>query len=148
DANGGPQALMFATYRDEFVREDGRWKFRRREVIGDLPGPSNEDAAGIELPDIAGAWRISSSVGAEGPKITVHCTLVQDRSTLSGSCTPEMANAEASALRGSLTTSTARWGYDVVFNGNPGRVDFVASALGSETLSGTLSLSGTMAPFT
>lgn len=148
DSNGGPQPLIFATYRDEFVREDGRWKFRRREVIGDIPGPSNEDANGIALPDIGGAWKISSRVGSDGPAITVHCTLEQERSRLSGSCTPEMANPEASALTGSLTTSTARWGYDVVFNGNPGRVDFVATELSANRLAGTLSLSGTQAPFT
>ena len=59
-----------------------------------------------------------------------------------------MANPEASALTGSLTTSTARWGYDVVFNGNPGRVDFVATELATDRLAGTLSLSGTQAPFT
>ena len=148
DAGGGPQPLIFATYKDDLVREDGRWKFKSRQVIGDIPGPSNEDANGIVLPDISGAWRISSSVGADGPRITVHCTLGQDRSRLSGTCTPEMENPEASELTGSLTTSTARWGYDVVFNGNPGRVDFVASSVAAGALSGTLSLSGAQAPFT
>jgi ketosteroid isomerase-like protein len=148
DANGGPQPLIFATYNDELVREDGRWKFKRREVIGDIPGPSNEDRNGIVLPDISGAWLIHSRVGTEGPEISVHCTLVQDRSSLSGTCTPEMENPEASELRGSLTTSTARWGYDVVFNGNPGRVDFVATSLAGDALAGNLSLSGTQAAFT
>jgi uncharacterized protein (TIGR02246 family) len=42
---GGPMALIFATYNDEFVREGGEWKFKRREVIGDIPGPSNEERA-------------------------------------------------------------------------------------------------------
>ncbi len=148
DATGGPQALIFATYNDSFVREDGRWKFQRREVIGDIPGPSNEDRNNVVLPDIAGAWLIHSRVGTDGPEISVHCTLVQDRSSLSGTCTPEMANPEASELKGSLTTSTARWGYDVVFNGNAGRVDFVATSLASDALAGTLSLSGAQAPFT
>jgi len=31
--------LLLATYHDEFVREDGRWKFKRREVVGDIPVP-------------------------------------------------------------------------------------------------------------
>jgi hypothetical protein len=31
--------LLLATYRDEFVREDGRWKFKRREVVGEIPVP-------------------------------------------------------------------------------------------------------------
>jgi uncharacterized protein (TIGR02246 family) len=45
---GGPMALMFATYNDEFVREDGKWKFRLRRVIGDIPGPSNEERAAAQ----------------------------------------------------------------------------------------------------
>ena len=31
--------LLLATYRDELVREDGRWKLKRREVIGEIPVP-------------------------------------------------------------------------------------------------------------
>ena len=31
--------LLLATYRDEFVREDGRWKFKRREVVGEITVP-------------------------------------------------------------------------------------------------------------
>lgn len=45
DEKGGPKPLMWATYNDSFVRENGIWKFKRREVIGDIPGPSNESLA-------------------------------------------------------------------------------------------------------
>jgi len=40
-ANAGnrPEISIMATYKDDFVREDGQWKFRRREVIGDIPVP-------------------------------------------------------------------------------------------------------------
>jgi len=31
--------LLLATYRDQFVKEDGRWKFKRREIIGNIPVP-------------------------------------------------------------------------------------------------------------
>lgn len=31
--------LLLATYRDEFVREDGRMKFKRRQVVGEIPVP-------------------------------------------------------------------------------------------------------------
>jgi uncharacterized protein (TIGR02246 family) len=34
-----PEMLLLATYRDQLVREDGRWKFRRHEVQGDIPVP-------------------------------------------------------------------------------------------------------------
>ena len=38
DAEGRPQILYAGRYDDELVREDGRWKFARRKVSGDLPG--------------------------------------------------------------------------------------------------------------
>jgi ketosteroid isomerase-like protein len=31
--------LLLATYRDELIKEDGKWKFLRREVVGDIPVP-------------------------------------------------------------------------------------------------------------
>jgi len=37
--NAKADVLLLATYRDQFVREDGRWKFKRREVIGEIPVP-------------------------------------------------------------------------------------------------------------
>jgi uncharacterized protein (TIGR02246 family) len=36
-----PEMLQLATYYDQLVREDGRWKFKRREVRGDIPVPRN-----------------------------------------------------------------------------------------------------------
>jgi uncharacterized protein (TIGR02246 family) len=37
--NSKADFLLLATYRDQFVREDGKWKFKRREVIGEIPLP-------------------------------------------------------------------------------------------------------------
>ena len=34
-----PEMLQLATYHDQFVRENGTWKFKRREVRGDIPVP-------------------------------------------------------------------------------------------------------------
>jgi uncharacterized protein (TIGR02246 family) len=31
--------LLLAEYRDQFVKEDGRWKFYRREIVGEIPVP-------------------------------------------------------------------------------------------------------------
>lgn len=104
-------------------------------------------AAAQALPDIAGDWVIASSVGG-GTPITVYCTLEQNGAVLSGSCTPEMENAEASALSGKVEPELATWGYGVVFNGAAGTVDFRATTLQADLLEGTLSLSGTEAPFT
>jgi uncharacterized protein (TIGR02246 family) len=34
-----PEAVMLATYMDEFTQEKGAWKFKRRLVRGDIPSP-------------------------------------------------------------------------------------------------------------
>lgn len=37
--NGAPTAALMARYRDDLVREDGAWKFARREVESLMPAP-------------------------------------------------------------------------------------------------------------
>ena len=37
--NSKADFLLLATYRDEYVKEDGRWKFRKRQTVGDIPVP-------------------------------------------------------------------------------------------------------------
>ena len=39
NASNRPEISIMATYKDDFVREEGQWKFKRREVIGDIPVP-------------------------------------------------------------------------------------------------------------
>lgn len=97
--------------------------------------------------DINGDWAIDSSVGGTTP-VKVNCTLVQAGADLSGTCTPVMENPEPAKLTGKLEGTTAKWGYDVVFRGNPGKVTFTADSVANDKITGTLSLSGREAPFT
>lgn len=97
--------------------------------------------------DISGDWTINSSVGGEIP-IVVYCTIAQQGQALSGTCTPEMENPESSQLAGMVDGTSANWAYSVVFNGNPGTVEFQAQKISDSTMEGTLILSGTPAPFT
>ena len=39
-ADSAPTPAMMAEYEDHLVREDGHWKFARREVKGLLPPPA------------------------------------------------------------------------------------------------------------
>ena len=78
--------------------------------------------------DFSGTWRIDNLFNGASAIIT--CTLVQAGNALSGSCKPEIPGIAASDLTGTVDGSSAKWGYDVVFNGNPARVDYVARARG------------------
>jgi hypothetical protein len=96
--------------------------------------------------DLSGQWEIQSSVGGDIP-ITVRCILEQHDTELSGTCTPEMEDAEASELVGTVDGNTAVWGYDVVFNEQPGTVEFRAETITTTGMLGVLSLSGTRSSF-
>jgi uncharacterized protein (TIGR02246 family) len=37
--DGGPRMVYFGHYDDRFIREDGEWKFLRREAPVDIPAP-------------------------------------------------------------------------------------------------------------
>jgi uncharacterized protein (TIGR02246 family) len=36
----GPEIVMIASYNDVLVRDQGKWKFKRRVVTGDIPAPN------------------------------------------------------------------------------------------------------------
>jgi len=94
--------------------------------------------------DVTGEWRLQSSVN--GNPVTIVCTLVQEGDTLLGTCKPD--GIPPSPLAGSVSGERAKWGYDVVFNGNPGRVDYEAELGADGRLRGTMYLSGNPTPFT
>ena len=94
--------------------------------------------------DFSGSWNISSKVG-QNP-VSIQCTLVQSGSKLSGTCKP--AQFDASPTTGSVTGGNAKWGYDVVFNGNQNHVEYEATLGADGTLSGTLHLGPMPTPFT
>ncbi|HEY5567652.1 MAG TPA: hypothetical protein VIM81_10455 [Gammaproteobacteria bacterium] len=96
--------------------------------------------------DLSGTWKIDSSVG--GAPVVVQCTLAQAGNALSGSCRPQVDGIPPSDLIGVVDGARAKWGYDVVFNGNPGRVDYEAEIGADGTLTGTMFLSGNPTPFT
>ena len=95
---------------------------------------------------LTGDWEIHASVGGRVP-ITVNCAMTQTGNTLGGSCIPVMENPEASEMSGTVSGTTATWGYNVVFNGEPGTVAFEASTITADGMLGTINLSGTEAPF-
>jgi hypothetical protein len=96
--------------------------------------------------DFSGTWRIDNQFN--GASAIIVCTLVQNGNTLSGSCKPEIPGIAGSDLVGTVDGSSAKWGYDVVFNGNAARVDYVADLGPDGTLKGNVLRNGTPSPIT
>jgi hypothetical protein len=94
--------------------------------------------------DISGTWKFENTFN--GNVSVVNCTLVQAGTALTGSCRPDIEGMEASKLTGTITGSDAKWGYDLVFNGQPARVDFEMKPAGDGSLSGNLLRNGSGSP--
>jgi hypothetical protein len=94
--------------------------------------------------DFSGTWKLDNTFN--GKISSIHCTIVQSGDTLSGSCKPDLPGMEASKLTGSVKGSTAKWGYDLVFNGKPARVDYEATLAADGSLSGNLLRNGGASP--
>lgn len=96
--------------------------------------------------DFAGTWTLENTFN--GSVSAIHCTLVQSGDALSGSCKPDLPGMEASKLTGTVQGSTAKWGYDLVFNGRPARVDYEVALSADGTLAGKLLRNGSGSPIT
>lgn len=94
--------------------------------------------------DFSGTWKLDNTFN--GSVSVVNCTLVQAGETLTGTCKPDLPGMEASKLTGTVKESQARWGYDLVFNGRPARVDFDVSLAADGTMSGSLLRNGSASP--
>ncbi|MCP5145904.1 MAG: hypothetical protein H6978_13935 [Gammaproteobacteria bacterium] len=96
--------------------------------------------------DFSSEWLLASSVNTN--PVAIRCALQQQGAQLRGQCQPQVEGIEPSILTGDTDGVSARWGYDVVFRGNPGHVAYEATLNGDGTLTGTMFLSGMPQAFT
>jgi polyisoprenoid-binding protein YceI len=96
--------------------------------------------------DFAGTWKLDNTFN--GKVSSIHCTIVQSGDALTGSCKPDIAGMEASKLVGTVKGPTAKWGYDLVFNGKPARVDYEVTLAADGSLSGNLLRNASASPIT
>jgi hypothetical protein len=96
--------------------------------------------------DFSGTWRIDNVFNGASSIIT--CMLLQSGNSLAGTCRPDLPGIAASELRGTVDGSSAKWGYDVVFNGNAARVDYVVDLGADRTLRGNVLRNGSPSPMT
>jgi hypothetical protein len=57
NATNKPEISIMATSRDRFIREDGQWKFLRREIVTDIPAP-RQAAPSHQQGTASVAWRV------------------------------------------------------------------------------------------
>lgn len=96
--------------------------------------------------DFAGTWTLDNTFN--GKVSVVHCTLVQSGDALTGSCRPDLPGMEASKLAGTVKGPTAKWGYDLMFNGKPARVEYEVTLSADGSISGSLLRNGSGSPIT
>jgi len=94
--------------------------------------------------DFSGTWKLDNTFS--GKVSSIHCTLVQSGDALSGSCKPDIEGMQASKLTGMVKGSQAKWGYDLVFNGKPARVDYAVTLAADGSLAGDLLRNGSASP--
>jgi hypothetical protein len=94
--------------------------------------------------DFSGNWKLENVFN--GKVGVIHCTLIQAGNMLSGSCRPDVPGMEAASLAGTVKDQTAKWGYDLQFNGKPARVDYEVALAPDGSLSGSLLRNGSGSP--
>jgi hypothetical protein len=94
--------------------------------------------------DFAGTWKLDNTFN--GAVTAIHCTIEQKGNALTGSCKPDVPGIGVEKLTGTVTGSNAKWGYDLVFNGNPARVDFEVTLAADGSVTGTLLRNGAGSP--
>jgi len=94
--------------------------------------------------DFSGTWKLDNTFN--GAVTAIFCTIVQEGDELSGSCRPDLRGMDATNLTGTVDGAEAKWGYDLVFNGNPARVDFEVTLAEDGSVSGNLLRNGSGSP--
>ena len=143
DFGRGHEARIARPREISTVAYDGRIRGEADELIARRAAAR---AGAAWAADFSGTWRIDNLFNGASAIIT--CTLVQAGNALTGSCKPEIPGIAASELTGTVDGSSAKWGYDVVFNGNAARVDYVAELAADGTLKGSVLRNGSPSPIT
>lgn len=96
--------------------------------------------------DLSGTWKLKTEAG--GMELIVDCKLAQAGAALSGACGLDGAPDAPSAFTGgTVDGSTAKWGYDVMFQDMTFHVTFTANATDS-AMTGTMNVADMPSPFT
>jgi hypothetical protein len=97
--------------------------------------------------DLSGTWRLAITAG--DMTFNIDCTMTQQGAALSGSCTPVgVDGAQPSTFIGTVSGSTARWGYDVETGGAPMHLDYTANIRSDTAMAGAILQGSSAVTFT
>jgi opacity protein-like surface antigen len=95
--------------------------------------------------DLSGNWKLKTDAG--GMEIIIDCKLAQAGAALSGTCGMDGAPDAPSPFKGTVAGSTAKWGYDVMFQDMTFHVTFTGTATDT-AMTGTMNVLDMDSPFT
>ena len=97
--------------------------------------------------DLSGVWKIVANV--QDMTVDVTCDLTEQGAALSGTCGRTDAGGETPvATSGTVDGSTAKWAYDVNFQGMPLHIAYTGDVKSDTAMEGTLDVAGGQGTFT
>jgi hypothetical protein len=109
-------------------------------------------AAALLAPGIASAANLTGSwkFDLEIAGMTYHaaCDMKQDAAALTGSCKGDDASAMPSTLTGTVDGSTAKFAYDIQYQGNPLHVAYTAAIKSDTAMDGAVDVQIAQGTFT
>jgi hypothetical protein len=85
--------------------------------------------------DLTGAWKIDLDIG--GMQFHADCKMTQTAAALTGSCAGA-DGAPPSAMTGTVEGSTAKFAYDITYQGNPMHVAYTGEVKSDKAIEGAV----------
>jgi len=95
--------------------------------------------------DLSGKWKIDLNIG--GMEFHAECTMTQAAAALTGSCAGA-DGAPPSAVTGSVDGSTAKFAYDITYQGNPMHVAYTGNVKSDTAMEGAVDVQIAQGTFT
>ena len=86
--------------------------------------------------DLTGSWKLSLDIG--GMPFETACTLTQTGTALSGGCSGSDSKDPPAPVTGAVDGATAKFAYDITYQGNPMHVAYTAAIKSDTAMDGAV----------
>lgn len=104
-----------------------------------IPGVSN-------AADLSGAWKLDLQIA--GMEYHATCQMKEDGTALSGTCSGTDADPKPVAMTGAVDGSSAKFAYDITYNGSPMHVAYTGNVKSDTTMDGSVDVQIAQGTFT